>query len=77
MTRALPIIRIVLQRNLCLHKPTYLGYINYCLFLLYTSAWDAIEALTQAAVEEPLIARMLGGNAAAQFDIPLTRHVSG
>ena len=41
-----------------------------------TSAWDAIEALTQAAVEEPLMARMLGGNAAAQFDIPLTRHVS-
>ncbi len=42
-----------------------------------TSAWDAIEALTQAAVEEPLMARMLGGNAAAQFDIPLTRHVNG
>ena len=41
-----------------------------------TSAWDAIEALTQAAVEEPLMARMFGGNAAAQFGIPLTRHVS-
>ena len=41
-----------------------------------TSAWDAIEALTQAAVEEPLMARMLGGNAAAQFGIALTRHVS-
>jgi predicted TIM-barrel fold metal-dependent hydrolase len=40
-----------------------------------TSAWDAIEALTQAAVEEPLMARMLGGNAAAQFGIALTRHV--
>ena len=41
-----------------------------------TSAWDAIEALTQAAVEEPLMARMFGGNAAAQFGIPLTRHVN-
>ena len=36
-----------------------------------TSAWDAIETLTQADVEKPLIARMLGENAAAQFGIPL------
>ena len=42
-----------------------------------TSAWDAIETLTQADVEKPLIARMLGENAAAQFGIPLTRHVNG
>ncbi len=41
-----------------------------------TSAWDAIEALTQAAVEEPLMARMFGGNAAAQFGIPLAQHVN-
>ena len=40
-----------------------------------TSAWDAIETLTQADVEKPLIARMLGENAAAQFGIQLTQHV--
>ena len=42
-----------------------------------TSAWDAIETLTQADVEKPLIARMLGENAAAQFGIQLTQHVNG
>lgn len=40
-----------------------------------TSAWDAIEALTKADVEEPLIARMLGGNAAEQFGIKLAQKV--
>jgi predicted TIM-barrel fold metal-dependent hydrolase len=34
-----------------------------------TSAWDAIAMLTRANVEESLIARMLGGNAAQQFGI--------
>ena len=36
-----------------------------------TSAWDAIEALAKADVEKSTIARMLGGNAAAQFGIEL------
>ena len=40
-----------------------------------TSAWDAIAMLTQANVEEPLIARMLGGNAAEQFGIELVQTV--
>ncbi len=34
-----------------------------------TSASDAIAALSQAHVPEPIIARMLGGNAAEQFGI--------
>ena len=34
-----------------------------------TSAWDAIAMLTRANVEESLMARMLGGNAAQQFGI--------
>jgi len=34
-----------------------------------TSALDAIAMLTEARVEEPLIAKMLGGNAAEQFHI--------
>jgi len=34
-----------------------------------TSAWDAITMLTRANVEESLMARMLGGNAAHQFGI--------
>jgi predicted TIM-barrel fold metal-dependent hydrolase len=38
-----------------------------------TSAWDAIAMLTQANVEESLIARMLGGNAAQQFGIQLVQ----
>ena len=41
-----------------------------------TSAWDAIDQLTQADVAQPLIARMVGGNAADQFGITLTRHVA-
>lgn len=39
-----------------------------------TSAWDAIATLTEAGVEAPLIARMMGKNAAAQFGIELTQH---
>jgi predicted TIM-barrel fold metal-dependent hydrolase len=38
-----------------------------------TSALDAIEMLTKARVDEPLLARMFGGNAAAQFGVTLTR----
>jgi predicted TIM-barrel fold metal-dependent hydrolase len=34
-----------------------------------TSAWDAIQALTQADVELPVIARMMGGNAREQFGL--------
>jgi predicted TIM-barrel fold metal-dependent hydrolase len=40
-----------------------------------TSAWDAIEMLTQSGVPKSLIARMLGGNAARQFGIELTQTV--
>jgi predicted TIM-barrel fold metal-dependent hydrolase len=40
-----------------------------------TSAWDAIEALTKANVNESTIARMLGGNAAEQFGIKLVQKV--
>lgn len=40
-----------------------------------TAAWDAIELLRQADVDETLIAQMLGGNAARQFDIELTQFV--
>ena len=34
-----------------------------------TSAWDAIQTLFQADVQEDTIARMMGGNAAEQFGI--------
>lgn len=34
-----------------------------------TSAWDAIDKLSDAGLDEASIARMLGGNAAAQFGI--------
>ena len=34
-----------------------------------TSAWDAIETLTQADVDRPVIARMMGGNAREQFGL--------
>ena len=40
-----------------------------------TSAWDAIQQLTQAQVGESTIARMLGGNAAEQFGIRLVQKV--
>jgi uncharacterized protein len=42
-----------------------------------TSAWDAIQQLMHAQVDEPTIARMLGGNAAAQFGIKLVQKVGG
>ncbi|HLW72351.1 MAG TPA: amidohydrolase family protein [Candidatus Binataceae bacterium] len=38
-----------------------------------TSALDAIDLLTRARVDEPTLARMFGGNAAAQFGVTLTR----
>jgi predicted TIM-barrel fold metal-dependent hydrolase len=41
-----------------------------------TSAWDAIEMMGAARVDEGLIARMLGGNAAQQFGIKLTQTVT-
>jgi hypothetical protein len=34
-----------------------------------TSAWDALTRLRSANVPEPLIARMMGGNAAQQFGV--------
>jgi predicted TIM-barrel fold metal-dependent hydrolase len=37
-----------------------------------TSAWDALALLCDAEVPEPLIARMMGQNAAAQFGIELS-----
>ena len=40
-----------------------------------TSAWDAIETLSQADVDDTSIARMLGGNAAEQFGIDLVQKV--
>src|SRR5581483_6253860 len=41
-----------------------------------TSAWDAIAALTRAHVDESLIARMLGRNAAEQFGVPLQQKIN-
>jgi predicted TIM-barrel fold metal-dependent hydrolase len=41
-----------------------------------TSAWDAIESLSAARVDEPIIARMLGGNAAEQFGVKLAQKVA-
>jgi uncharacterized protein len=40
-----------------------------------TSAWDAIKALKQANVDEPMLARMFGGNAAEQFGIKLVQSI--
>ncbi len=40
-----------------------------------TSAWDAIDKLAEAGVDDATIARMLGGNAAAQFGITLSQSV--
>lgn len=40
-----------------------------------TSAWEAIALLTAANVPEPIIARMLGENAAQQFGITLVQTV--
>ncbi len=41
-----------------------------------TSAWDAIETLSRAHVDETTLARMFGSNAAAQFGITLTASIS-
>jgi uncharacterized protein len=41
-----------------------------------TSAWDAIETLSRAHVDEATLARMFGTNAAAQFGITLTSTVN-
>jgi hypothetical protein len=41
-----------------------------------TSAWDALASLRGANVSEPLIARMLGGNAARQFGIEAGREAA-
>jgi predicted TIM-barrel fold metal-dependent hydrolase len=41
-----------------------------------TSASDAIAMLTAARIEEPILARMLGGNAASQFGIELKQLAS-
>jgi len=40
-----------------------------------TSAWDAIDKLAGAGVDQAIIARMLGGNAAAQFGVTLSQKV--
>jgi predicted TIM-barrel fold metal-dependent hydrolase len=40
-----------------------------------TSAWDAIAMLTRASVEESLMARMMGRNAAQQFGIELVQTI--
>jgi predicted TIM-barrel fold metal-dependent hydrolase len=37
------------------------------------SAWDALARLREANVAEPLIARMMGGNAARQFAVETLR----
>jgi predicted TIM-barrel fold metal-dependent hydrolase len=41
-----------------------------------TSAWDAIELLSVARIDEPIMARMLGGNAAEQFGVKLAQKVA-
>jgi predicted TIM-barrel fold metal-dependent hydrolase len=41
-----------------------------------TSAWDAIELLSAARVDEPTMARMFGGNAAEQFGVKLAQRVA-
>src|SRR5260370_90139 len=42
-----------------------------------TSAWDALALLRGANVPEPLIARMMGQNAAAQFGVELAAQTAG
>jgi len=42
-----------------------------------TSAWDALARLREANVAEPLIARMMGGNAARQFAVDPLREPTG
>ena len=38
-----------------------------------TSGWDAIDKLTRANIDDAMLARMLGGNAAEQFGVDLVR----
>jgi len=40
-----------------------------------TSGWDAIDRLARANIDDAMLARMLGGNAAKQFGIELARTV--
>ncbi len=40
-----------------------------------TSAWDAIAMLTRANIDESMLARMLGANAAEQFGVKLVQKV--
>jgi predicted TIM-barrel fold metal-dependent hydrolase len=40
-----------------------------------TSAWDAIDTLSQAYVDDASMARMFGGNAAEQFGVELVQKV--
>jgi predicted TIM-barrel fold metal-dependent hydrolase len=40
-----------------------------------TSAWDAIQSLTDAGVAESTLKRMLGGNAAEQFGVTLSQKI--
>jgi hypothetical protein len=41
-----------------------------------TSAWDALARLRNADVPEPMIARMMGQNAAKQFGLNLTHQTA-
>jgi predicted TIM-barrel fold metal-dependent hydrolase len=40
-----------------------------------TSGWDAIDLLARANIDDAMLARMLGGNAAEQFGIELVQQV--
>ena len=40
-----------------------------------TSGWDSIDRLARANIDDAMLARMLGGNAAAQFGIELAQKV--
>ena len=42
-----------------------------------TSGWDAIDKLARANIDDAMLARMLGGNAAEQFGVELARTVDG
>ena len=41
-----------------------------------TSGWDAIDKLTHARINDEILARTLGGNAAEQFGVELVQKVS-
>lgn len=40
-----------------------------------TSAWDAVDMLARANINDVMMARMLGGNAAEQFGVELALHL--